>query len=318
MGLIPTKRVSASGCYYMANNTVYSSPGGVVPCGASNSPTIFNSCCNAEAGEVCLSDSVCYRPNNLGPMYYLSSCTDPRYTAPDCPQYCSMSDALMVYYPLQSPANLYYSGNQGDGGEHQIIYNSESQLWYCCGTKLDGSIDCLNSTAESFSAPPPGGLTVLHAASATSAPYLSSTFLTISSSISGYPLLTASTISPASSLRVTSSSSSLITGNIATPSALSSAASESGQSGLSEDKKIFIGLNVVSVIIATIGLYVAYRTCASKNRRANKQARRRGQRNNPQQGRQHSRWSTAWIHIPIRWGRQQEQEPVAQGLGLVF
>lgn len=88
-------RVLASACYYMANRTNYSSPGGVVPCGISNSPTAFISCGTVMAGGVCLLDSVCYKPNKLGRTYYLSSCTDARYTAPPCPQ---ISDALKVYY----------------------------------------------------------------------------------------------------------------------------------------------------------------------------------------------------------------------------
>jgi len=105
MIIISSNRVSASSCYYFANNTIYPSPGGIVPCGSATSPPTVTSCCNADAGDVCLSDSICYRPKISGPTYHLSSCTDSTYNAPECPQYCSTSATYNVSYSRHSNAN---------------------------------------------------------------------------------------------------------------------------------------------------------------------------------------------------------------------
>ena len=82
----------ASGCYYADNSTVLSSPDYVVPCGDITSTTSpFLNCCALQSNNICLSSSLCYDPNQVGGAYYLSPCTDKTYSAPECPQYCSMS-----------------------------------------------------------------------------------------------------------------------------------------------------------------------------------------------------------------------------------
>ena len=83
----------ASGGYYSANNTILSSPYYVSPCGASTKPSPIN-CCAVQSGNICLSDSICYIPGSNS--YYLSPCTDPTYSAPECPLYCSMSLCLYL------------------------------------------------------------------------------------------------------------------------------------------------------------------------------------------------------------------------------
>lgn len=77
---------SASGCYYSANDTILSSPDYVDPCGTMTTANFLN-CCAVQSGNVCLSDSICYVPGS--DTYYLSPCTDPTYSAPECPLYCS-------------------------------------------------------------------------------------------------------------------------------------------------------------------------------------------------------------------------------------
>ena len=79
--------VSASGCYYSANDTILPSPDYVAPCGTLITPDTIN-CCVVESGNVCLSNSICYIP--FSNTYYLSPCTDPTYSAPECPSYCGM------------------------------------------------------------------------------------------------------------------------------------------------------------------------------------------------------------------------------------
>jgi hypothetical protein len=79
---------SASGCYYSANDTILSSPDYVSPCGTSSTSRSLN-CCVVQSGNVCLSESICYAPGSNN--YYLSPCTDPTYSAPECPLYCSKS-----------------------------------------------------------------------------------------------------------------------------------------------------------------------------------------------------------------------------------
>ena len=79
---------SASGCYYSANDTILSSPDFVSPCGTSSTSRSLN-CCVVQSGNVCLSESICYAPGSNN--YYLSPCTDPTYSAPECPLYCGKS-----------------------------------------------------------------------------------------------------------------------------------------------------------------------------------------------------------------------------------
>ena len=83
--------VWSSGCYYAYNDTVLSSPDFVSPCIASNASytnsTIVN-CCDVQANNVCMSNSLCYEPGSPDHNYYLSPCTDKTYTAPECPRYC--------------------------------------------------------------------------------------------------------------------------------------------------------------------------------------------------------------------------------------
>lgn len=81
--------VSSSGCYYAYNTTILSSPDFVDPCGHITSSTVLN-CCALQSNNICLSNSICYDPNPIGGAYYLSPCTDKTYSAPECPQYCSM------------------------------------------------------------------------------------------------------------------------------------------------------------------------------------------------------------------------------------
>ena len=86
--------VLSSGCYYADNSTIMSSPDYVYPCGdvtSSTSPVL--NCCALQSNNVCLSNSLCYDPNQMGGAYYLSPCTDKTYSAPECPQYCSKSCA---------------------------------------------------------------------------------------------------------------------------------------------------------------------------------------------------------------------------------
>ena len=78
-------RVSASGCYYSANDTILPSPDYVAPCGTLITPDTIN-CCVIQSGNVCLSNSICYIP--FSNTYYLSPCTDPTYSAPECLSYC--------------------------------------------------------------------------------------------------------------------------------------------------------------------------------------------------------------------------------------
>ena len=84
--------VICSGCYYAYNSTILNSPQYVDPCiGSSDIPTTSETlnCCDIQANNSCLSDSLCFDPNRPGGAYYLSPCTDATYSAPECPQYWS-------------------------------------------------------------------------------------------------------------------------------------------------------------------------------------------------------------------------------------
>jgi len=175
------------------------------------------------------------------------------------------------------------SDTQDNGGEQQIIYKSTSQLWYCCGTSIDGTIDCSYPAAGSFMAPPPGDLTVLYATSATSTQDFSNTFTTNLSSASVYHFLTADIITPTSSIPVASSSASMLTGIVATPSPSPSpsAASGNGGSGLSMAAIIGISIAAASFVAATsiglAGLYYTARALTARRREsASRHARTRG------------------------------------------
>lgn len=92
--------VSSSGCYYAYNTTILSSPDYVDPCGPITSTTSsFLNCCALQSNNICLSNSICYDPNPIGGAYYLSPCTDKTYSAPECPQYCSMFRSNFIFLP---------------------------------------------------------------------------------------------------------------------------------------------------------------------------------------------------------------------------
>lgn len=89
--------VAASGCYYAANSTVLQSPYYVDPCGTTTSTTSpYLHCCALQSNNVCLSSSLRFDPNQVRGTYYISPCTDPSYSAPECPQYCSRSSSAAL------------------------------------------------------------------------------------------------------------------------------------------------------------------------------------------------------------------------------
>lgn len=231
-------------------------------------------------------------------------------------------DSLTFCFTFQRNADVRHLDNQMGGSEKQIVYNSQTQLWNCCSTKADGTIDCSNPADGSVSLPPPRQLRAIYTVSGISAQDPSTTFSTLLSSVSVHTLLAAYVTSSASTFPVISSSSSFGAAIIATASPSSSAASDSGGYGLTEMNKITIGLTVTLVLLALLAipsLYYAYQSyAASRKKRKNRHARRRGENINPTQGWQDTRRSSIWAIISINWCRQQEEEPVAPGLGIIF
>ncbi|KAG7008223.1 hypothetical protein G7Y79_00006g018430 [Physcia stellaris] len=136
----------ASVCYYSANNLVIPSPNYVTPCGNPSATSGVINCCDIsahiDANSSCLSSSLCYDP--YWSAYYLSSCTDITYTAPECPRYCTLA------------------GRRVDQSEVRVVYDYQAELWRCCSTDPDGSADCSNTTNETFDAPAPMSLSVLY------------------------------------------------------------------------------------------------------------------------------------------------------------
>ena len=88
--------MSASSCYYEYDNTILSEPDWFEPCGTADptSSPVLN-CCAVQSNNICLSNSICFDPNKEGGSFYLSPCTDETYSAPECPQYCSMFYMLL-------------------------------------------------------------------------------------------------------------------------------------------------------------------------------------------------------------------------------
>ena len=84
--------VSASNtetCYFSSNETIVQSAPYTTVCGSTQENSSVLNCCTLVEHNLCLSSSICYDPNILGGSYTLSPCTDPTYSAPECPQYCS-------------------------------------------------------------------------------------------------------------------------------------------------------------------------------------------------------------------------------------
>ena len=93
-------------CYYSANDSVFRSPNFLTPCGTASETSGTLNCCNTRANNICTSHSICYNPNTEGGSYYLSPCTDPAYSAPQCPQYCS--EYSLGSYPYHCDASEYF------------------------------------------------------------------------------------------------------------------------------------------------------------------------------------------------------------------
>lgn len=102
-----------------------------VPCGQSNTTTPYVPCC--ASGDYCLTNGLCHYTHSLdgGSGYYAAGCTDKTFKdTTACPQLCD------------------------DRLKKDVVYNSSTELWYCCGEDLTtGNPNCGDPTNESFAAP---------------------------------------------------------------------------------------------------------------------------------------------------------------------
>lgn len=151
-----------SACYYLANDTVFTSPRYMVPCGEPSATSGILNCCDIGANNTCLSNSICYDPNTLTGTYYLSPCTDPIYSASECPQYCSECSPLSI---RSTYADRLSAENRGNMDQLYVVYDSLARLWRCCSSHPDGTSDCSDPTDETFEAPEPRSLSTIYPSS---------------------------------------------------------------------------------------------------------------------------------------------------------
>lgn len=224
----------ASGCYESANDTILASPDWVSPCGTLKTGSTLG-CCGLRAGLVCLSNSICNIPGSN--IYMFSDCTDPDYSAPECPLYCH---------------------NRTDINEHRIKWNDQERIWQCCGTNAEGKADCEHPSRESFSAPAPSDLSTIYAPSTSDRPSSSTSLEAKVSPPSAQSTLN----SPGSKVTNSASPHTAATASLNTPTLSSSAVKQSGGGGPTRSDKISIGVGVgiglPSAIASIAAAYFGY------------------------------------------------------------
>ncbi|KAE9367551.1 hypothetical protein N431DRAFT_547976 [Stipitochalara longipes BDJ] len=205
-------------CFRMSSGQITQNTG-AVPCGVvtANSPNV--ACCNA--GSFCLQGSICQDSGTVNLTsgysgYYTGGCTDSSYNDTSCNPYCRNVPRA------------------------DIIYNSATQLWSCCGTESDGvTVNCNDPTTLIFSDPAPTSL--------------STTFSVGSTAVT-------SIASSTSSVTTASTSPSSVTTPSGSPSQTDTG-SPQPSSGLSTGAKagIGVGVAIVGLVVLVGGIFVFYR-----------------------------------------------------------
>ncbi|KAI4162223.1 MAG: hypothetical protein LQ342_004089 [Letrouitia transgressa] len=199
-----------------------------VPCAPGANSTVKFPCC--ADGDECLSDNICHfthRPNSVQSGFYVAGCTDQTGKDAACIQACS--------------------GN----AEPDIVYNSTTSLWHCCGTDSNGITAYDRPTNESFQAPAPDTLSKF----------------SISTSSSS---LQSAKISAMLSSTSTSRSSTAPSSASPSPSPTPSPAASENSSGLSGGVKAGISVGVILgvayiILFLTLAYLVGKRQRRSEN-----------------------------------------------------
>ncbi|KAN0095456.1 hypothetical protein V8E51_016167 [Hyaloscypha variabilis] len=183
------------------------------PCGVVTPTTNFTSCCVAE--DTCLENGICHYTHPMpGPPtvetgYYMGGYTDVHYAAPACPLPCTDQDLP------------------------DIVYNTTTQIWHCCGV-INGSVRCDTPSDETFSAPAPS--------------QLSATF-----TVASTPITSAASTSTSS----TTTGTTAIT-PLSSPTQTPGANGNGG--GLSGGAKAGIGVGCAVVALASVGVLIWFFT----------------------------------------------------------
>ncbi|KAJ9616909.1 hypothetical protein H2200_000629 [Cladophialophora chaetospira] len=210
-----------------------------------------NGCC--VVGDQCLDYNLCHYTHDSNSTqgrfstYYVSRCTDPTYTGPDCPQACSAP------------------------GPPDAVYNYTTQEWACCGTDSEGKISCDAPTEnEVFQAPAPSDLVVLSPGVAlvstqTLMPGPRTSSSTSSSSSSSTTESSSTTASSSAPSTIPSTTTSLFSTSTSAPSSTNTPTpiqQNRSSDGLSTGAKAGIGVGValgVLTIVALLALFLLRR-----------------------------------------------------------
>ncbi|KAL8797254.1 MAG: hypothetical protein Q9182_007219 [Xanthomendoza sp. 2 TL-2023] len=137
----------------------------------------------------------------------------------------------------------------GDQPQPDIVYNSTTGLWRCCGIDSKGDVDCTNPKGKTFQAPAPGSLSKFSLSRTSLA---SQNTQTSTSSASSQPSTTISSTGSSAPITTAPSPAVTITG---------------GSSNLSSGAKAGISVGVIlGVAIIALLSAILYRTSRNRQR----------------------------------------------------
>ncbi|CAO1598967.1 hypothetical protein XANCAGTX0491_002715 [Xanthoria calcicola] len=171
--------------------------------------------------DECLSNNICHfpaRPDSNRSSYYVAGCTDQTLTdGAVCSMACS------------------------DQPQPDVVYNSTTGLWQCCGNDSNGNVDCNNPRGKTFEAPAPDKLSKFSVfSSSSSSQRTQSSTSSLSSATSTGAAPAAVTTVPSSDVTAKPGSSSLSVG---------------GKAGIS----VGVILGVAIVVLLSMILYLVIR-----------------------------------------------------------
>lgn len=145
---------------------------------------------------------------------------------------------------------------KADQRHPDVIYNSSTGLWACCGSNGDESPDCTHSTSETFNLAPPEDLIAYFSIPATGFSFRSVATSTISrTSATTIPSLSATTTTSCSSTTTTPCTTEPAHGSVGWAST-STSTSTSGSGGLTSGAAAGIGIGAVLGCVISAGLAV--------------------------------------------------------------
>ena len=141
-------------CYVFSSpDTFYEHPGGF-PCGNLNTTHPSLPCCGGI--DICMTNNLCFHTYSGTGMsgYYVAGCTSGNSSDPSCSARCCTS-AVQSTYASNWLTILLHADSES---RPDVVWNSTSSLWQCCGTDSNNEVACESPTKDNFNAPAPESL----------------------------------------------------------------------------------------------------------------------------------------------------------------